>query len=270
MDSCPRISAVYIADFHQTAWTLNGRAILDNLKATQTARLEKEWKTLLSPRYKVLQSIYHEYICGLPANALLPNIADLALSPPINAVLTDKRTDFNVTWETFKNINLVQILPSVISDWKTRLEGELVQMMKVKLSKPITKDHLLLATTIFYCDKCNMNLFYPRVLVHRCSTPYMAWPAEMEPANCPAWNSSKSIMFNLNVHLAAVDIIHILGLDPKVTTAEDMAARNSVLQCMDCRKTRQGRQTMVWSRAVWGHTFRKDSLLIIIIFSVKR
>jgi hypothetical protein len=217
----------------------------------QAARLEKEWKTLLSSRYRVLQSIYDEYIRGIPTDTLIPNIADLALSPPIHAILTDERTDFNVTRETFENINLLQTLPSIIANWTTRLENELIQMVQVVLSEPFTKDHLLLATTIFYCDACHINLFYPQVLVHQCPIP-LSW-REPEPIECPAWNSSGKIIFNQDVHQAAIDIVDILGLDPKVVTGEDMAARNSVVQCMNCRTSRQGRMTMVWSRAVWTY-----------------
>ena len=88
-----------------------------------------------------------------------------------------------------------------------------------------------------------MDLFYPQVLVHKCSTLYRS--------NLPlAWNSSGSIIFDRNVHQAAIDVIDILGLDPKSVTAEDMIASNRVLQCLDCRATRQGRMTMIWSKAV--------------------
>ena len=75
-------------------------------------------------------------------------------------------------------------------------------MVRVRLSEPFTKDQLLLAT-----------LFYPQVLVHQCLPPY------------------NTIEFDRNVHQATIDIIDILGLDPKVVTFEDM--------CLDC--VREGR-----------------------------
>jgi hypothetical protein len=202
---------------------------------------------LLSSRYVVLQKIYEEYIRGLPADAIVPNIADVALSPPVHAILTDKRNDFIVTRETFENINLMQTFPSIVSDWKIRLDDELTRMVQVKLSEPFTKDQLMLATTVFHCDACHMDLFYPQVLVHRCSSPF---GINVDPLKCPAWNSSGNIKFDRNVRQAAIDIIDVLGLDPKVVTAEDMTVKNSVLQCLDCRATRQGRITMIWSRAV--------------------
>ena len=203
---------------------------------------------LLSSRYVVLQKFYDEYIRGLPADALIPNIADVALCPPVHAIITDERTDFKVIRQTFVNINLMQTFPSITSDWKIRLDDELIRMVQVKLSEPFAKDQLLLATTVFYCDACHMDLFYPQVLVHQCSPPHRIVVAN--PLRCPAWNSSGNIKFDRNVHQAAIDIIDILGLDPKAVTAEDMAVRNSVLQCLDCRATRQGRVTMIWSRAV--------------------
>ena len=203
---------------------------------------------LLSSRYIVLQNIYDEYVRGLLANALIPTIADVALSPPVQAIITDERTDFIVTRQTFENINLMQTLPSIFSDWKIRLDDELIRMVQVELSKPFTKDQLLLATTVFYCVACHIDLFYPQVLVHRCPSPFRI--VVVNCLECPAWNSSRNIKFDRNVHQAAIDIIDILGLDPKAVTAEDMAVRNSVLQCLDCRATRQGRMTMIWSRAV--------------------
>ena len=201
---------------------------------------------MLSPRYRVLQEIYDEYIRGLPADAILiPNIADIALSPPIRSILTDRRINFIVTRQTFENINFMQLLPSIVSDWKIRLDDELIRMVQVKFLEPFTKDQLPLATTVFYCDACDMDLFYPQVLVHHCSSPY-----KLHPFQCPVWNTSGSIKFNRDVHQAAIEIISILGLDPKAVTAEDMGTRYSVLQCLNCRTTRQGRMTMIWSRAV--------------------
>jgi hypothetical protein len=197
---------------------------------------------LLSSQYVALQIIYDEYIHGLPADALIPNIADVALSPPVHAIITDERTDFIVTRQTFEDINLMQTLPSIFSDWKIRLDDELVRMVQVELSEPFTKDQLLLATTVFYCDACHTNLFYPRVLVHRCSY--------VPPWKFVRWNSSGNIIFDQDVHQAVIDIINILGLDPKTVAAEDMTVRNSVLQCLDCGTAGLGRMTMIWSRAV--------------------
>jgi hypothetical protein len=197
---------------------------------------------LLTSRYVVLEPFYDEYIRGLPADALIfPNIGDVALYPPVQAILTDERPDFIVNRQTFEDINLKQTLPSIVSDWKIRLDDELIQMAQLKLSEPFTKDHLLLATTVFYCSACAIDLFYPQVLVHMCPSSHI---------ERTAWNSSGNIKFYRDVHQAAIDVIHILGLDPKTVTAEEMSVKNSVLQCLDCRATRQGRMTMNWSRAV--------------------
>jgi hypothetical protein len=141
----------------------------------------------------------------------------------------------------------MQALPSIFSDWKVRLDDELVRMVQVGLSeKPFTKDQLLLATTVFYCNACRLDLFYPQVLVHKCSTSRF----HGDPPQYLVWNSSGSITFQTHVHQAAIDIINILGLDPKAVTAEDMIVSNRVLQCLDCRATRQGMMTMIWSGAV--------------------
>ena len=244
----PHTSDQCIVDFRLKVWSSNGPAILKKLKAIQTARIEKERQILLSSRYVVLQKIYDEYIRGLPADALIPTVADVDLFPPVHAIITDERSDFIVTRQTFEDINLMQTLPSIFSDWKIRLDDELVRMVQVELSEPFTKDQLLLATTVFYCSACDIDLFYPQVLVHRCPVPFKVSVANC--LECPAWNSSGNIKFDGNVHQAAIDIIDILGLDPKTVTAEDMSVRNSVLQCLDCRATRQGRMTMIWSRAV--------------------
>ena len=201
---------------------------------------------LISSRYAVLQKIYDEYICGLPADSLIPTIADVALYPPVHSIITNERTNFIVTRQTFEDINLMQTLPSIISDWKVRLDDELVQMVQLELSEPFTKDQLLLATTVFYCDVCEVELFYPRVLVHECSrTTYQS-----NPLHYPAWNSSGNILFDRDVQQAAIDIVDILGFDPKAVTSEEMIVSNRVLQCLECRVTRQRRMTMIWSRAV--------------------
>ena len=38
-----------------------------------------------------------------------------------------------------------------------------------------------------------------------------------------------NIKFDRDVHQAVIDIISILGLDPKTVTAEDMSVRNSAV-----------------------------------------
>jgi len=146
-------------------------------------------------------------------------------------------------------------LPSIFSDWTSRLDDELIRMVQVELSEPFTKDHLLLATTVFHCDACHIDLFYPGVLVHQCSFVY-----QRSLSQCPTWNSSGNIKFDRDVHQAAIDIINILGLNPKTVTSKDMTVRNSVLQCLDCRTSRLGRMTMIWSRAI-EHSRKKHHRL---------
>ena len=144
-------------------------------------------------------------------------------------------------------MNFIQALPSIVSDWKVRLDDKLVLMVQAKISEPFTKDQLLLATTVFYCGACHMELFYPQVLVHQCSSSYQK--TVESPLRCRAWNSSRNIKFSRNVHQAAIDIIDILGLDPKSVTADDMTVKNRKLQCLDCRTCREGRMTMIWNQA---------------------
>ena len=107
--------------------------------------------------------------------ALIPNTADVALSPSVHAIITDDRTDFIVTRQTFVDTNLMQTLPSIGKSDDER-------MVQVELSKSFKKDHRLLAPTVFYCDACRIDLFYPQVLVHCCPKPsgvivveYSAW-----------------------------------------------------------------------------------------------
>ena len=97
------------------------------------------------------------------------NIAEVALFPPVHAILTDERTDFKVTRHTFVNVKFNK---NIISDWKIPMDDQLqvIRTVQVKLSEPFTKDHLL-ATTVFYCDTCHMDLFYPRFLVHQSRPP---------------------------------------------------------------------------------------------------
>ena len=138
----------------------------------------------------------------------------------------------------------MQTLPSIVSDWKVRLDDELVGMVQVKLSQNISFCLLPLSFTV---TLATMDLFYPKVLVQTCSSNRIN---VRDPLQCPAWNSSGNIKFDRNVHQAAIDIIDILGLDPKTVTAKDKTVRNRVVQCLDCRTTRPGEMTMIWSRAV--------------------
>ena len=49
----------------------------------------------LASRYVVLREIYDEYISGLPADALIPTVADVALTPSVDAIIKDERTDID-------------------------------------------------------------------------------------------------------------------------------------------------------------------------------
>ena len=133
--------------------------MLKSIKARRTARIEKELRVMLSSPYAILQRLYNEYKRGLP----IPMVADVGLSPSVHAIITDEQTI--VIRQTFEDINLTQTLPSIVSDWKVRLDDKLVRMVQAKLSEPFTKDRLLLPITVFYCDACN------QVLVHTCSRP---------------------------------------------------------------------------------------------------
>ena len=89
---------------------------------------------MLFSRYAILQRLYNKYKRGLPADALIPTVADVGLSPSVHAIITDEQTI--VTWQTFEDINLMQTLPSIVSDWKVRLDDKLARMVQAKLSEP--------------------------------------------------------------------------------------------------------------------------------------
>ena len=98
----------------------------------QTERIENEWQILLSLRYRVLQEIYDKYIRGLRPMLHKCPILQTLLSPPIRSILKNKLSDF-IDTQTFENINFMQILPSIVSDWKIQLDDELIRMVQVKL-----------------------------------------------------------------------------------------------------------------------------------------
>ena len=114
------------------------------------------------PIRRFVKEIYGEYILGLPADVLIPNIADIVLSPQVYRITRGQsRYRPIVDRQTFEVINLMKTFPSTVSDWKFRLDDKLVRMIQVKLSEPFTKDQLPLATIVFYCDPCRIILFYP-------------------------------------------------------------------------------------------------------------
>ena len=184
------------------------------------------------------------------------NVADVGLSPPVHAILISR---------------LIPTLQLTRDLWKHKSDANL-PFRHLRLENPADrpdgagytsrtfhKGSSSLATTMFHCDACHTNLSCPRFLVHQCPAPYNARWYRMDPvqcpSQCPAWNSSGDIKSKRDIHQAVIDIVYILGLDPRVVTAEDMTTRNSILQCLDSRASRQGRMTMIWSRAVWAYIY---------------
>lgn len=246
----------------------------------KAARLAKERDAVLRKRYALLIDAYRDYISTQAIDTVFPPVVDIAITKVFQSLIVDTPENEILTEEDFVRVVVAQ-LPIIMQDWRKAKDDELVEILK-KHVPDATVSHLHLATTVFKCDAigfystcCNEPLTYPRVFAHRCtssydvSTPSVGESLAMTWCDTPGvppvdksllpfwylhavpWNmGGDRISFSEVGSRNAKAAVKACGLNPDVTTVEDMNSLDPMLECRSCYNEYNGRVVMRWTQTV--------------------
>lgn len=263
-------------------WSNIQPTLVEFLSAEREKRLVIERNDALRDRYKLLNEVYEQHLASEAIDLIAPPIADIARSDPFRALIND--TPFNVPLPAEEFTALAKLhLPTLITDWRTAKDAELVAILQPHIPHTTARtEHLYLATTVFKCaydtgrrrywyssHECNEPLTYPRVLAHTCTSLHdisgdrLALSSDEPPLDAEMaafyflksmpWNhkyAGDRIAFSTEGAATARAVVEACGLDPAVTTVEDMNKLDPLVKCRTCSDSEKGRLIMRWMWAV--------------------
>ncbi|KAJ7104156.1 hypothetical protein B0H15DRAFT_11779 [Mycena belliarum] len=256
--------------------------LVEFLAGLKKERLRKERQKIIKDRRLRAVQAYNKFRENLGPDALLPPKVEVIGSEPFRTVIEDTSVypEEKVTEESFAGAMLQ--VPQFSEDWKRRKDAELLQIMKKACPDCVAAD-LQLATTFFACNLSHTAepFGYPRILVTAAATTLryhniywdQAGDQDQPVKLCLAedfWNANQVIRFNVHAHENAKSVVLACGLDPEVTTADEMDEINPLLECLHCAHGISGRLLMRWKQAVahscgdtkWKCSTREEELVV--------
>jgi len=188
------------------------------------------------------------------------------------AAIIEAGRDVEVTPESFTDA--ISQLPELCLKWRSEKDEFLLSLIPSSegdngniIKRP--KAVLQLATTLFRCQACLKPISYPRILSHGCmtavcwawmGTPLLGGELLRRFTSCFPWNYGGDwVAYDKTATAFAVGLLEASGSDPRVTTAQQMDARNLRFVC-PCRRDRvlfsEFRYFMNWRFAVEHATDR--------------
>ncbi|PPQ96934.1 hypothetical protein CVT26_005938 [Gymnopilus dilepis] len=228
---------------------------MDGIKAE---RLTGERKGVLIPFLKKKLPIYDTFFLSLSTDSPYPPICEILQDPMVRRII-EKELDAPAS----SNLDWVSTFRGVTGRWQRRTECtlELLTAEACSEDKKGLFDRgmvLDLATTWFSCTKCNSVMRHPRVLVHGCATSGCvridrsdAYVLAVDAlVHRSLYNSQGCIQLQRHNYTFMTQVVQLCGLDPKITTAQEMDAMNPVIECLTCNDPRNGRTVMLWRRVL--------------------
>ncbi len=154
----------------------------------------------------------------------MPSFADVCMFPAFRVIL-EVPTEEVVTVDSFADA--VDELPTLIADWKRRMESALTYRSSASLGNG-TVNPLKLATAVFVCEYKNDPII----------TNTNFWQHQCVPLDCPGLGSISDVddafcSFRRGMHFfdrkrsaIAAFLVQLASLDPATTTAEEMDSLN--------------------------------------------
>lgn len=222
-------------------------------------------KTVYQPRRNLLANEYNTYVTHPPPDGptfdLLPHVVDLACFGPFRDII---RAPEGTQVNDKPFASAFAQLPDLIDEWKKKLDTELAELVKIPLHLSLenasdgrskassstghaeaTKtelDKLHLACAVFYVGSTgpftHLNVFSASM----CDRNFTWGEHDSERTG------SIRDRFRISFLEEAPYIVRTCGLDPSVTTVDDMDHRNARLRCLCCK--RQANTIMNWRTAV--------------------
>lgn len=233
------------------------------MEDVKAARLVREKKEFFKHMLHMLRDIFKEYSDTLPANHILPNVADIYFHPVVNKAMSGVESQ-EVLEETLTRIR--PSLVEIIDDCQKLLRQEVIDLVIADYtanSKSFDLSVLTHASTLFYCRACTCDLTLDQSVVHSCtSADYYFRPLseEMRAVHSAIFEVTNThrirstISFSRSRLESLTSVLHACGIDPN-TTVTDMRAIDPIIECLDCGRIDRGRVTMNWLSVVSGCTF---------------
>ncbi len=220
----------------------------------EKARAERSLQDAL----KTFETVFMTHSFSL---ARFPDYVEIAVAPPLrNAFETPKLS----TDDTFLKLVSKENLRDAIKTWEEETSFKVLQLMRDSLKNPsLEPKDLYLAATIFFCKQCERFLYYPEVSVHSCAFEgdklkrfRALWKLVKSGKSATSWNDNRLILFRKQDHQAAVNLLRMIDhTNYRDVTKDEMDGKGILVQCLDCRQTRnqfteKKRHTFSWFNAV--------------------
>ncbi|KAL1761216.1 hypothetical protein FB107DRAFT_245069 [Schizophyllum commune] len=191
--------------------------LISYLQDLKTNRIHRERDGVIDTRKRLVSDLYKKYLSTQPFTAILPCVGEILTHPEISRLVKGTPLDHEVTKDTLR-VALEGIPESYYSSWRARCDDALVEILGA--NAPATRADLSLATTAFDLnEELTMDtLSYPHVLV--ASTITGAYNG-LHNLNSRTW-SAHGLRVARGYRAIAEQVITLVGLDPKTTTAQEM------------------------------------------------
>ncbi|KAL1703344.1 hypothetical protein EV121DRAFT_208201 [Schizophyllum commune] len=191
--------------------------LISYLQDLKTNRIRRERDGVIDTRKRLVSDLYKKYLSTQPFTAILPCVGEILTHPEISRLVKGTPLDHEVTKDTLR-VALEGIPESYYSSWRARCDDALVEILGA--NAPATRADLSLATTAFDLnEELTMDtLSYPHVLV--ASTITGAYNG-LHNLNSRTW-SAHGLRVARGYRAIAEQVITLVGLDPKTTTAQEM------------------------------------------------
>ncbi|RDB24199.1 hypothetical protein Hypma_008654 [Hypsizygus marmoreus] len=251
-------------DLSDRAWEGMKEDLIQWMEGVKAERLKAEFRAAQNARRAILVEIYASFMASQPLHAILPPVADVAVTEPFRTIVDLPLPPEGpvVTAEHFAAA--VETLPDFVKSWWRSADAKLLAVMRACKeinAQDIQESSLNLATTFFDCERscaCREQLSYPHVLVHHCALypGYNTSHEEFKDLDCQPWNfKGKCFEFSSRWYNAARYTLEACGLDPDTTILEEVQHPTFFIECVGCidwqtKKAGEGRNLMTWERAV--------------------
>lgn len=181
-EPCPLYLGNLILSISLAFWKLIKHP-LPILEAERTKRLEKERDEMLKHRLNLLQELQKSCVLQLPANSLVPSIADLFMSPGVRELIEDSPDEGEFTLVHLNSIK--ESFRETSKRWASEIKAKLFSMMHGRTLSDGEEELrdidtvLNLATTFFICSSCSSHgpfycdhepsFRYRRAIMHTCA-----------------------------------------------------------------------------------------------------
>ncbi|KAI3603630.1 hypothetical protein WG66_006017 [Moniliophthora roreri] len=231
------------APFTERSWSMMKPEVLDSIYAARTFDFFKTVAPFFQQRCEVVQRLYAQSKqTRIPGEWRdYPSIGTIFILPSVNQILVRLETE-NATEEDFR-----AALEGPNQDWRPLEIGIQESVQKEKREHPtfLSPDMIDLATTLCHCARCQSY-----------TGPYRDVIRHLFGQSCRVGILQSKMHWNFgNLRnrlrpersVVAKALVKVSGLDPKMTTADDMDEKALYYSCRICQLGSRGREfTGTW------------------------